>query len=155
MAATYCLAILAGFCFHSQDVDAKLQDTGLGYALTVKTLDYEARTSQTDVIRAYDWRQEPKACADEKCVRYHKSCSKEARAMICDFRIAFIGETAGGTISIRAKNEAGMQAAQREISLWFGSDAQMLMLSSLVTSSPIARLAACPAGTDPISCNPP
>jgi len=155
MAASYCLAILAGFCFHSPDVDAKLQDTGLGYALTVKTKNYEATTGQTDVIRAYDWRQEPKACADERCVRYHKHCSTGRRVLVCNYQIAFIGETSGGYIAVRAKNHAGLAAAQQEISLWFGSDAPMLVLSALSTASSTTALAACPAGIDPIQCNPP
>lgn len=154
MAASYCLAILAGFCFHSQSIDARLEDIGLGYALTVKTKSYEASTGQTDVVHSYDWRQEPKACAGVKCVRYYKHCNTERRAVVCHYQIASIGETAGGYITLRAANEAGITAAQQEISLWFGSDAPMLPLSSLSIASDAAALAACPTGIDPIRCNP-
>ena len=102
MAGTYCLAILAGFCFHNPSVDAQLQDIGLGYALTVKTPSYEASTGQTDVIRVFDWRQEPIACADKNCVRYRKSCVTRAAGMVCDYQIAFLGEASGGAIHVAA-----------------------------------------------------
>ncbi len=152
MAGTYCLAILAGFCFHSSSVDAQLQDIGLGYALTVKTQSYEASTSQTDVIRFSDWRQQPIACADKNCVRYHKSCTTQAKAVVCNYQIAFVGQASSGAIRVSAATESDMAAAQDEISLWFGSEAQMLALSSLTKPGP--DLVACPAGTEPESCNP-
>jgi hypothetical protein len=152
MAGTYCLAILAGFCFHSASVDAQLQDIGLGYALTVKTPSYEASTGQTDVIRSYDWRQQPIACADKNCVRYHKSCS--ATGVVCYYQIAFVGDASGGMIHISTANAADMATAQQEISLWFGSDTAMLALSSLTQEASASDLAACPADTGPESCNP-
>jgi hypothetical protein len=152
MAGSYCLAILAGFCFHSSSVDAQLQDIGLGYALTVKTASYEASTSQTDVIRFYDWRQQPIACADKNCVRYHKSCAAQAAGVVCNYQIAFLGEASSGAIRVSAASERDMAAAQEEISLWFGSGTAMLPLSAL--SKPGPELAVCPAGTDPESCNP-
>jgi hypothetical protein len=152
MATSYCLAILAGFCFHSPSVEAQLQDVGLGYALTVKTPDYEASTGQTDVIRFYDWRQQPTACVGKNCVRYHQSCATEAAQIVCNYRIAFTGEPSSGAIRISAAAERNMATAREEISLWFGSDKPMLALSSL--SMPGPDLTACPADIDPKRCNP-
>jgi hypothetical protein len=85
-------------------------------------------------------------------VRYHKSCPAQAAGVVCNYQIAFLGEASSGAIRISAASERDMASAQEEISLWFGSDAQMLALSSL--SKPSPELAACPAGTDPESCNP-
>jgi hypothetical protein len=154
MAGTYCLAILAGFCFHSPSVDAKLQDIGLGYALTVKTPSYEASTGQTDVIRVFDWRQEPIACADKNCVRYRKSCTTQAAGMVCNYQMASPGEASGGAIRISAATEPDMATAQEEISLWFGSGAAMLPLSALNGSTQTGPLPPCPSDLDPKICNP-
>jgi hypothetical protein len=154
MAGTYCLAILAGFCFHSANVSADLQDIGLGYALTIKTPDYEASTSQTDVIRTFDWRREPKACAGDNCVRYHKTCTTEANRMACNYQIAALGQAVGGSIRVSTTSAAEMATAEDEISLWFGSNAPMLSLSSLKTASGGDVLAACPNDIDDKLCNP-
>jgi hypothetical protein len=155
MAGTYCLAILAGFCFHSPSVDAQLQDIGLGYALTVKTPGYEASTGQTDVIRFSDWRQEPVACADTNCVRYHKTCTTQKSGTVCNYQIAFRGQASGGAIRVSTATEGDMATAQEEISLWFGSDAAMLPLSALKESPPASALPSCPTDLDAKLCNPP
>ena len=153
MAGSYCLAILAGFCFHSPSIDAQLQDIGLGYALTVKTPSYAATTGQTDVIRISDWRQEPKTCAGDNCVRYHKTCTTQGGASVCNYQIALIGEVTGGSIRVSAANTTDMPTAEDEISLWFGSDTPMLPLSSLKINAG-GDLAACPRDVDPKLCNP-
>ncbi|HEV8014256.1 MAG TPA: hypothetical protein VGP48_01920 [Stellaceae bacterium] len=154
MAATYCLAMLAGFCFHSQNIDAQLQDFGLGYVLTVKTPTYEASTGQTDVIRSFDWRHEPKICAGTNCVRYHIDCAPSAGHVVCDYQIAFVGEVSGGSIRVTAANDADMAKAQGEISLWFGSTSPMLALSALPSVAESRPLVPCPTGTDVQLCNP-
>jgi hypothetical protein len=152
--AISCLAILAGFCFHSASLDAQLQDVGVGYALSVKTPGYEATTGQTDVLKSFDWRHEPKLCAGTQCVRYHIDCAPDSGRVVCDYEIAVVGADSSGSIRISAASDADMAKAQGEISLWFDSTSPMLALSALPSVPGARPLAPCPTGTDAQLCNP-
>ena len=154
MAASTCLAILAGFCFHAATLSAQLENAGVGYALIVRAQGYEADTAQTDVVKEYDWRHQPKVCAGQNCVRYHLSCSNDTDRRICDYRIALVGEVASSTLRLNAASTDALGEATREISLWFGSDTPMLPLFSLQMVPNGAPLVPCPADTDPKICNP-
>ena len=154
MAASYCLAILAGFCFSSASIEAHFRNVGLGYALTVTTPHYEASTGRTDVLRSYDWRHQPKACAGTNCVRYHKSCAAGASRQSCDYQIASSGDMTSGSIHISAASAEDIATAEREIALWFGSDQPMLPLAALKGPPATGELAPCPPDIDSKICNP-
>jgi hypothetical protein len=155
MAASYCLAILAGFCFHSPTINAQVSDFRLGYAVTVTTPDYQAETGQTDNIRFHDWRNEPKACADANCVRYRRTCADYGEKSFCRYNIAITGRVGDGYIDMTAPNPAGIAKAEAEVSLWFASDNAMLSLSALNSSTQGGPLPPCPSDLDPKLCNPP
>lgn len=131
-----------------------MDNMGLGFAATVTADHYRVDTGVTDVIDMHDFRKSPKACAEDRCIRYHKHC---AQGISCTYRLVWPGIVPDGRVIITADDPAALADAEREVSLIVDRDGKTVKLP-FTTMTALASSEApppCPAGTGFDVCDPP
>jgi hypothetical protein len=123
-----CLVLAFGLCFTGKDVQASASDLGYGRTLTVTAEHYSVHTAITDMIDMHDFRKSPKACADDRCIRYHKHCAPADKSIVCEYRLVWPGVLPDGLVRITAENDAALDAAEHEVSLIFERDGKTVKL---------------------------
>jgi hypothetical protein len=103
-----CLVLAFGLCFEGKHVEATVGDFGLGRTLAVTAEHYRVDTAITDAIDMHDFRKSPKACADDRCVRYNKHCAPadanpKTGGIACEYRFVWPGVVPTGWCASRPR----------------------------------------------------
>ena len=123
-----CLVLAFGLCFAGKDVQATASDFGMGRTLSVTAEHYTVHTAITDVIDMHDFRKAPMACADDRCIRYHKHCAPADKGIVCEYRVVWPSVVPDGLVRITAENDTALDAAEHEVSLIFTRDGKTVKL---------------------------
>jgi hypothetical protein len=151
-----CLVLIAALCFSGNDVRANVQNVGFGFAASVTAPHYTLNTGSTDVIDMHDFRKAPQACAEGRCIRYHKHCAPADKGETCAYRVVWPGIVPDGLITVTADSGDAMKAAEGEIALVFDRDGKTVKLpfAAMTVLASSEEPPPCP-GTDFAACDPP